>query len=167
MRQVDSLHQWTRAGSPGGAGSALGSASSPCRPSTTRAAGASRPRTTTGRQRASVGAATDTLRLSTPLAAMALVLGLLALVAVPTRRRRAELLASLSLTLAAVPMWLAGDAILATLVGILGPVAIAIWALRWLDLQPLVAAVLGTVVVAPAIAYAVLRSTGKRHGSGS
>jgi len=114
----------------------------------------------TGRQRASVGAATDTLRLSTPLAAMALVLGLLALVAVPTRRRRAELLASLSLTLAAVPMWLAGDAILATLVGILGPVAIAIWALRWLGLQPLVAAVLGAVLVAPAIAYAVLRSQG-------
>jgi len=111
-------------------------------------------------QRATAGAAATTLRLSAPVAVTALVLGLFGLVAVPTRRRRAELLAGLSLALASLPFWLGGDAILATLVGVLGPLALTIWALRWLELQPPVEAVLGTVVVTLSIAYAIARTQG-------
>lgn len=111
-----------------------------------------------GRRRATVEAATDTLRLSTPLAAAAMALGLLGLAAVPTRRRRAELLAGLSLATASLPLWLAGDPVLAALVGVLGPIALTVWARRWLERHSLVVAVFGAVVVALSIAYALARS---------
>jgi len=111
-------------------------------------------------RRATVGAATDTLRLSTPLAAAAATLGLLGLVAVPTRRRRAELFAGLSLAIASVPLWLAGDPFSATLVGVLGPIALTVWARRWLERHSLVVAVFGAVVVALSIAYTLARSQG-------
>ena len=111
-----------------------------------------------GQRRATVRGATDTLRLSTPLAATAAVLGLLALVAVPTRRRSAELLAGLSLATASLPLWLAGDPVLATLVGILGPIALTVWARRWLERYSLVVTLLGAGVVALSIAYALARS---------
>lgn len=113
-----------------------------------------------GRRRATVEAATDTLRLSTPLAAAALVSGLLGLAAVPTRRRRAELLAGVSLATASLPLWFAGDPVLATLVGILGPIALTVWARRWLERHSPVVAVFGAVVVALSIAYALARSQG-------
>lgn len=113
-----------------------------------------------GQRRATVRGATDTLRLSAPLAAAALVFGLLGLVAVPTRRRRAELLAGLSLALASLPLWLAGDPVLATLVGILGPIALTVWARRWLERYSLMVALFGAVVVALSIVYALARSQG-------
>ena len=111
-----------------------------------------------GQRRATVRGATDTLRLSTPLAAAALVFGLLGLVAVPTRRRRSEVLAGLSLATASLPLWLAGDPVLATLVGILGPIALTVWARRWLERYSLVVTLLGAGVVALSIAYALARS---------
>lgn len=113
-----------------------------------------------GPRKATVGTATDTLRLSTPLAAAALVSGLLGLVAVPTRRRRAELLAGLSLAMASLPLWLVGDPVLATLVGILGPLALTVWVGRWLERHALLVALFGAVVVALSIAYALARSQG-------
>lgn len=106
-----------------------------------------------GQRRATTAAATATLRQSAPMAAAALLLGLLGLVAMATRRRRAELLAGLSLALAAPPLWLAEDAFVATIGGVLAPVALATWALRWLDLRPLVAAALRTFLVALAFVY--------------
>ena len=113
-----------------------------------------------GQPRATVRGAMDTLRLSTPLAAAALVFGLLGLVAVPTRRRRSEVLAGLSLATASLPLWLAGDPVLATLVGILGPIALTVWARRWLERYSLVVTLLGAGVVALSIAYALARSQG-------
>jgi len=113
-----------------------------------------------GHLRITVGSATDALRLSTSVAAAATALGFLALVAVPTRRRRAELLAGLSLALASLPLWLSGDASLAATVGILGPIALTIWSKRWIKRHGLLATMLGSVVVVLAVSYALARWQG-------
>lgn len=112
----------------------------------------------TGRYRATAQMATATLRQSTPLAATAAALGILALVAVPMRRRRAELLAGLGLALAAVPLWLAEFALLATATGVLAPASLGLWISRWLEPRQRAATVAGAVVVAIAVVWAGTRA---------
>jgi signal transduction histidine kinase len=110
-----------------------------------------------GRYRATARAATATLRQSTPVAGTAAALGILALVAVPTRRRRAELLAGLGLALAAMPLWLAEYALLATAIGVLGPASLGLWIIRWLEPRPPAASFAAAVVVAIAAVWAGAR----------
>jgi len=61
------------------------------------------------KRRSSLAVATGALRSSWPVGGAAAVLGGLALVALPTRRRRTELAASLGLVLASFPMWIRDD----------------------------------------------------------
>jgi signal transduction histidine kinase len=112
-----------------------------------------------GRHRATADEATASLRQSAPLAATAAVLGILALVAVPTRRRRAELLAALGVALASLPFWLAEDPILSTATGIFAPLLLGLWILRWLEPRRLPAILAGVVVVAIAVVWGAMRAT--------
>lgn len=86
-------------------------------------------------RRSSLAVATGTLRSSWPFGVAAAVLGGLALVALPTRRRRAELAASLGLVLAAFPMWLGDDPYLSAPVLLAALAAPAIWLVRWAGLS--------------------------------
>jgi signal transduction histidine kinase len=110
--------------------------------------------------RATASSATATLRQSSSLAVAAAVVGLFGLVALPTRRRRAELLAAMALALASVPLWLAGDNFLATAAGVLAPLALVLWLLRWLEPPRLPGAVVGILAVALAVLYALARAQG-------
>jgi signal transduction histidine kinase len=112
------------------------------------------------RYRATADVATATLRQSAPVAAGAALLGILALVAVPTRRRRAELLAGFGLGLAALPLWLAEDPLLAAAAGMLAPVSLVVWILRWLEPRRMAVILAGLVVVAIAMVWAGARAVG-------
>lgn len=118
-----------------------------------------------GLQRATVDAATATLRDTVPLAAGAAALGILALVAVPTRRRRAELLAALGLALATVPLWLAENPLLATTVGVLAPFSLGTWLLRWVESRRWIAAIAGITASAIAVAWAAAQAQGSLAAS--
>jgi signal transduction histidine kinase len=109
------------------------------------------------RVRATADGATSSLRESAPLAGVALLLALTALLAVPTRRRRAELCAAVALALATGPLWLAENVPFATGAGILAPAALTLFALRWLELRRPLAVVLGTGVGLVSVAYLAVR----------
>jgi signal transduction histidine kinase len=111
------------------------------------------------RVRATADAATSSLRESAPLASVALILALVSLVAVPTRRRRAELCAAVALALATGPLWLAENVPFAIGAGILAPAALTLFALRWLEPRRRSAVALGTVVGAAAAACLAARLT--------
>lgn len=113
-----------------------------------------------GRQRAAAEVATSNLRQSVPLAGLAAMFGILALAAVPTRRRRAEVLAALGLAFAVLPLWLAEDARLAIVVGVLAPTSLAVWLLRWLETRRRAATLSAVLVVAVALLWAVARARG-------
>ena len=109
------------------------------------------------RVRATADAATSSLRESAPLAGVAVIFGLASLLAVPTRRRRAELCSAIALALATGPLWLAENVPFATSASLLAPGALALFAVRWLELRRRSTIALGAVVVAASAAYLAAR----------
>lgn len=95
-------------------------------------------------RRSSASGAEAALRSSAPLGLAAAALGVLSVVTIPLRRRRAELAAAMALGFAAVPLYLRDDPILSPVVGGLALAAAAAWLIRWGDLaRPMRIAVAG------------------------
>lgn len=112
------------------------------------------------RYRATAESATGILRQSAPVAAAASLIGLLGLAALPTRRRRAELLAAVALAGASLPLWLSEDLLFATVAGALAPVALTLWLLRWREVGRLAAVVLATSASLLSLLYVITHAQG-------
>jgi signal transduction histidine kinase len=100
------------------------------------------------------GAATATARLGIAPATIAVVLGLSGLVAARRHRRRAELLGSLGLFVAWIPLAASHEPTAGPIVGAICAVAGAVWLVRWLDQRRVAGALLTFTVVLDGAAIA-------------
>lgn len=112
------------------------------------------------RYRATAESATGNLRQSTPVAVVAAFIGLLGLAALPTRRRRAELLAAVALACASLPLWLSEDPLFATAAAALAPPALVLWLIRWREVGRLSAAILATSISLQSFLYVLAHAQG-------
>jgi signal transduction histidine kinase len=100
---------------------------------------------------------TAALRASWPLAAAALGFAVLALASVTTRRRRAELLASLALVICAIPTELRGHPILAPVGAAMALITPGIWVARWARLPRIVRVAAASIPIVTVVVWAWAR----------
>ena len=109
--------------------------------------------------RVSIAAGEARLRLAALASLAATLLAVMAMAAVRTRRRRAELLGSLALVLAAVPYGIVGLVPLGTATVLAAGLVPVAWLLRWTDASVRAKRALGLGAVALGAAWAVQQAT--------